>query len=157
MKLMKQLLKRMYHDYAVMIHGVDLKEIQRANVSLVKSKVPQIPSDYATFLTLTDGLYWNGLELYALNEREREKGAFKHTGIVQNHETYLSNSLLKKKLIVGEAPEELIAYYAPQNEYQIIDRYTHKVILKLPRFFDVLYFYAGDLMNKTIQTQIPNE
>ena len=157
MKLMKQLLNRMYHDYAIMVHGLDLKEIHQANVSLVKAKVPSIPSDYAVFLTLTDGLYWNGLELYALNEREREKGAFKHTGIVQNYETYLSNPLLKKKLIIGEAPEEFIAYYAPQNEYQILDRYTYKVILKLPRFFDVLYFYASNLIDKTDNTQTPNE
>ena len=157
MKLMKQLLKRMYHDYAVMVHGLELISIQRANVSLVKAGVPQIPSDYAAFLNLTDGLYWNGLELYALNERERENGAFKHTGIIQNHETYVSNPLLKKKLIIGEAPEEFIAYYAPQNEYQILDRHTYKVILKLPRFFDVLYFYAGDLMNKTNASQIPTE
>lgn len=145
MKLLKQLLKRMYHDYAVMFPGVDMIKIQQASVVLRKADLPQIPLDYATFLTMTDGLSWCGLELYSLNEHERDNGAFKHIGLLQSYEEQAQNPLLKKKLIIGQAPEELIVYYGAQNEYQILDRYSYRVILKLPRFFDVLYFYTGYL------------
>ena len=145
MKLLKQLLKRMYHDYAVMFPGLDVKRIQQASLLLRKAGSPQIPSDYVAFLTLTDGLSWNGLELYSLSEHERDNGAFKHIGLLQSYDEQSQNPLLKKKLIIGQAPEELIAYYPIQNEYQILDRYTYQVILRLPRFFDVLYFYTGHL------------
>ncbi|MBR5130368.1 MAG: hypothetical protein IKV03_04005 [Alphaproteobacteria bacterium] len=145
MKLLKQLLKRMYHDYAVMFSGIDAKQAQQASVLLRKSGVPQIPTDYIVFLTLTDGLSWNGLELYSLSEHERDNGSFKYVGLLQSFDEQSQNPLLKNKLILGQAPEELIAYYPVQNEYQILDRYTYQVILKLPRFFDVLYFYTGHL------------
>lgn len=146
MAVLKQLLKKMYHDYAVMFQGVDIKEVQKTSVSLVKAGVPQIPVDYAEFLSLTDGAAWNGLDLFSLSEHDRNEGAFKHTGIVQHYQTQLENPLLKKKLVLGTSPEELIVYYAPQSEYQILDRHNYKVIIKLPRFLDVLYFYAGTLM-----------
>lgn len=146
MKLLKQLLKRMYHDYAVMFAGCSANAILQANAYLTKAGVPAIPVDYAAFLELTDGLSWNGMECYGLNEHERANGAFKHTGILQSYEVQADNPLLKNKLVIGQATEELIVYYAPQNEYQILDRYTYRVIVKLPRFFDVLYFYAGALM-----------
>jgi len=149
MKLLKQLLKRMYHDYAVMFPGVDMIKIQQASVVLRKADLPQIPLDYATFLTMTDGLSWCGLELYSLNEHERDNGAFKHIGLLQSYEEQAQNPLLKKKLVIGQAPEELIVYYGGQNEYQILDRYTYRVILKLPRFFDVLYFYTGHLTDNS--------
>lgn len=146
MAILKQLLKKMYHDYGVMFKGVDVKEVQKASVSLVKDGVPQIPADYAEFLSLTNGLAWNGVDLFALSEHDRNQGAFKHTGILQHYKTQLENPLLKKKLVLGTAPEELIVYYAPQNEYQILDRNSYRVIIKLPRFFDVMYFYGGNLM-----------
>lgn len=146
MAVLKQLLKKMYHDYAVMFPGVDMKEVQKASVSLVKGGSIQIPSDYAEFLGLTDGLAWNGLDLFSLSEHDRNGGEFKHTGILQNYQTYLENPLLKKKMVLGTAPEELIVYYGPQNEYQILDKNSYNVIIKLPRFFDVLYFYGSGLM-----------
>ena len=149
MKLLKQLLKRMYHDYAVMFPGVDMIKIQQASVVLRKADLPQIPLDYATFLTMTDGLSWCGLELYSLTEHERDNVAFKHIGLLQSYEEQAQNPLLKKKLVIGQAPEELIVYYGGQNEYQILDRYTYRVILKLPRFFDVLYFYTGHLTDNS--------
>ncbi len=149
MKLLKQLLKRMYHDYAVMFPGVEMVKVQQASVVLRKADLPQIPMDYATFLTMTDGLSWCGLELYSLNEHERDNGAFKHTGLLQSYEEQAQNPLLKKKLVIGQAPEELIVYYGAQNEYQILDRYSYRVILKLPRFFDVLYFYTGHLTDRS--------
>lgn len=139
----------MYHDYAVMFPGVDMIKIQQASVVLRKADLPQIPLDYATFLTMTDGLSWCGLELYSLNEHDRDNGAFKHIGLLQSYEEQAQNPLLKKKLIIGQAPEELIVYYGAQNEYQILDRYSYRVILKLPRFFDVLYFYTGHLTDSS--------
>ena len=151
MRLLTQLLKRMYHDYAVMFPGVDAIKAQQSSVVLRKAGVSQIPNDYVAFLTLTDGLSWNGLELYSLNEHERDNGAFKHTGIMQNYDMHIQNPLLKKKLVIGQAPEELIVYYAPQNEYQILDRYSYRVIVKLPRFFDVLYFYTGHLTDSSVK------
>lgn len=153
MKLLHQVLKKMYQDYAVVFPAVDPKDVQRASVALVKAGVPQIPTDYIEFLSSTNGLFWNGLELFSLFEHEREKGAFTHTGIMESYATYAQNPLLKKKLVVGVAPEELIVYYPEAKEYQIVDRHTQSILVKLPRFFDVLCFYARDLIGEEMEAE----
>lgn len=146
MILMKQLLKKMYHDYAVFFPGIDAKEAQKASVILMKAGAPKIPSDYVEFLTMSNGMSWNGLTLFSLNEIDRADGAFRQPGIMQTYKEYLDNPLLNKKLVIGFAPEELIVFYPAQNEYQLVDKCSYNVIVKLPRFFDVLYFYGESLV-----------
>ncbi len=149
MKLLHQVLKKMYEDYAVIFPPADPKDVQKASVTLIKNGLPAIPSDYLELLTATNGFFWNGLELFSLTDQERENGAYTHTGILSSYLLQLSNPLLKKKLVIGSFPEELIVYDASKKEYQILDRSTYSVLLKLPRFFDVLYFYGRDLIEKS--------
>ncbi len=146
MKLMNGVLKRMYQEYAIVFPPASVDDIKQLSFMLLKSRQPQIPADYATFLQKTNGLFWNGLELYATTAQERNKGAFFHTGILQSFPVHADNPLLAGKLVVGMAPEEVIVYDGKTKEYQILDRYMYTVSLRLPRFFDVLYFYAKELI-----------
>lgn len=148
MKLLNQLLKKLYEDYAVVFPGVDALKVQQSSLTLFKAGVPVIPADYVSFLSVTNGLFWNGVAFFALNEQERDKGAFFHPGIMESYTLYQKNNLMRKKLLLGRAPEELIVYAAESKVYQLLDRYTYEVILTFPRFFDVLYFYARELMEK---------
>ena len=148
MTLLNKLLKKMYEDYAVVFPKVDSIKVQQSSLKLFKAGFPVIPTDYVVFLSMTNGLFWNGLTLFALTKQEREKGAFYHPGIMDTYAGYQKNTLMHKKLLLGYAPEELIVYVAEAKLYQILDRYTYEVILTLPRFFDVLYFYARELMEK---------
>lgn len=150
MSELKKCLKCLYENYAIVFPPVDAKTVQQASVKLVKSGVTPIPLDYVSFLSLTNGLSWNGMELFSLNNIERAKGAFHHPGIMDNFSFCQNNALMKRKLLLGYGWETLIVYDFAQKEYQLVDRYTYRVILSFPTFIEFLNHII-----KPIQKQLP--
>ena len=149
MKLIHVVLKAIYKDAAVVFNPVTLTDVQRASFEIVKNKGIKIPNDYAAFLTEVDGLSWNGLYLFSLNEKERQDGAFIHPGILQTYHKGLKNPIFKNRLLLGYGPEEIITYHAGKKEYQILSQYDYRILVRLPRFFDVLYYYTHTLFEDT--------
>jgi hypothetical protein len=143
-KMYKIIMKRMYEDKAVFYPPIDAMEVQKMAVGLVKAGCPKIPHDFAQFLTLSNGLSWNGLTIFATVEVKSEEVVEKHhPGIMQTYQVFLQNPLLKDKLVLGYSTEELIAWSGKEHDYQIISRYDYRVLLKLPRFVDILFYYAS--------------
>ena len=136
------ILNTMYQRYAMVFPPAAIMDIQRTSISLVKQGLIQIPTDYIQFLSVTDGLAWNGLELFSIYEHERKDCVFPGLQLQSYQATQNLKALYPKSLILGFAPEQLILYTAPQKEYLIINRYTFTPVVKLPRFADVLYFYC---------------
>ena len=148
MRVLHQVLKRIYQDYAVFYPPVDAHEIQMVNNALVQDGLAALPQDYMNFLMMTNGLFYNGLEMFATREHEREKGAFFHRAIVQMQRFYTSNPALNGKILLAQAPEEFVLYDFKRKEYQIMDRYSYGVFLKLPNLLDVFYYYAKPTIEK---------
>ena len=140
-------LNNMYQSFAFVFPPAPIMDIQRTSISLVKHGLVQIPNDYIQFLSITDGLNWNGLELFSIHEHERKDCVFPCIQLLPYQATQNLKSLFPKSLILGFAPEHFILYEAPQKEYIIVDRYTYAPIVKLPRFADVLYFYWETFSN----------
>ena len=70
------ILNNMYKNYALVFPPVEIMEIQRTSISLVKQGAVQIPNDYIQFLSITDGLNWNGVEFFSIHEHERKDCVF---------------------------------------------------------------------------------
>ena len=141
------ILNNMYQTYALVFPPAQIMDIQRASISLVKQGSIQIPNDYVQFLTVTDGLNWNGVEFFSIYEHERKDCVFPSIQLLKYQATQNLKSLYPKSLILGFAPEHLIIYEAPKKEYIILNRYTYAPVTKLPRFADVLYFYWDSFSN----------
>ena len=136
----------LYQNYAQVFAPAEMMDIQRTSIALVKKGWVQIPSDYIQFLRLTDGLSWNGLELFSIKEHERRDCVFGQPTLL-NYQTENSlKTLFPKALIIGRATEELIIYRTDLKEYHILDRYTYDPIIKLPRLTDVLHFYGESVL-----------
>ena len=140
-------LNNMYQTYAQVFPSVPIMDIQRTSISLVKQGLIQIPNDYVQFLTMTDGLNWNGIEFFSIHEHERKDCVFPSLQLLSYQATQNLKSLFPKSLILGFAPEHFILYESPKKEYTIINRYTYAPVVKLPRFVDVLYFYWDSFSN----------
>ena len=141
------LLNNMYQTYANVFSSVGLMDIQRVSIQLVKQGMIQIPNDYIQFLEITDGLCWNGLELFGIREHERKDCVFPSIQLLTYQGTQNLKSLFPKSLILGFAPEQLILYESAKKSYTIVDRYTYAPIVSLPRLADVLYFYWDAFSN----------
>ena len=140
-------LNNMYQTYAMVFPPAQIMDIQRTSISLVKQGLIQIPNDYIQFLTMTDGLNWNGVEFFSIHEHERKDCVFPSFQLMPYQSSQNLKSLFPKSLILGFAPEHLILYEASKKEYVVIDRYTFTPVAKLPRFADVLYFYWDSFSN----------
>ncbi len=136
----------LYQNYAQVFAPAQMMDIQRTSIVLVKKGWVQIPTDYIQFLRLTDGLSWNGLELFAIKEHDRRDSVFSQPTILNYQEENSLKSIFPKALILGRATEELIIYRSDLKEYHILDRYTYDPIVKLPRLTDVLHFYGESLL-----------
>ncbi len=136
------ILNKLYQNYAQIFTPADMMTIQRMSISFVKSGWIQIPSDYVQFLTLSDGLCWNGIELFGICEHERRDTVFLHPTLKEKQEDKIFQKVFFKTLLVGRGPEELILYSNETHSYHIVDRDTLDVMVKLPRLADVLYFYG---------------
>ncbi len=134
-------LNNMYQAYAMVFPPVSVMDIQRTSIQMVKNGLVQIPADYVQFLSVTDGLNWNGLELFSIHEHERKDCVFPCIQLVSYQATQNLKSLFPRALVLGFAPEHLVLYEATKKEYVIVDRYTYAPVVKLPRFADILYFY----------------
>ena len=141
------ILNNMYQNYALVFPSVSIMDIQRTSIQLVKQGLIQIPSDYIQFLSVTDGLNWNGMEFFSIHEHERKDCVFPNVQLLPFQATQNIKMLFPKSLILGMAPEHLILYEAPKKEYTIINRYTFAPVVRLPRLADVLYFYWDSFSN----------
>ena len=136
----------LYQNYAQVFAPAEMMDIQRTSIMLVKKGWIQIPVDYIQFLHLTDGLSWNGVELFAIHKHERRDSVFAQPTLMAYQEENSLKTLLPKALIVGRAVEELIVYRGDLKEYHILDRYTYEPVVKLPRLTDVLHFYGESVL-----------
>ena len=138
---MNTLLNNMYQNYASLFPPVTLTDIQRVSIQLVKQGLVQIPSDYIQFLEITDGLSWNGLELFSIYEHDRKDSVFPSVQLLSYQGSQHLKSLFPKSLILGVAMEYFVLYDSLKKEYLLVNRYTYEPVIKLPRLADVLYFY----------------
>lgn len=148
MRVLHQVLKKIYQDYAVFFPPAKINEIQKVNIQLVQTGLAALPQDYIDFLTMTNGIFYNGLELFATTSHEREKGAFFHRSIMEIQKLFSQNPSVKNKIILAQAPEEFVLYDFQKKEYQIMDRYSYTVFLKFPNLLDVIYYYTKPVLDK---------
>lgn len=148
MRVLTQVLRKIYKDYAIIYPPAERAEVHSLTAMLFQSGNGYLPTDYREFLMLTDGLYWNGIEFFSTREHERDKGAFFHRALLPMQAVFSKNNLMKNKIVLGIAPEELIVFDSGRKEYQLVDRYSYTVFVKFPAFVDVLYFYVRNILEK---------
>lgn len=148
MRVMHQVLKRIYQDYAVIFPPARMSEINAVNQKLVEMDLGYLPQDFAEFLQFTNGLFWNGLEIFATQEHERDKGSYFHREIIKTQMLYTQNPMVKGKIILAYSNEDVVAYDCFRKEYQILDRYTYTIFIKFPKFMDIIYYYTKSLFEK---------
>ena len=134
----RDILKELHDHYAVLFPGIEPMKVQQASVGLVKAGVPPVPADYVRLLAGTNGLSWNGMTLFSLENIERNKGAFFHPGIVQNISFCRNNPLMKRRLLLGTGWEELFVYDAGLKQYLLLDRYSYETVSAFDTVADFL-------------------
>ena len=94
---------------------------------------------------MTDGLIWNGLELYGTKAYEREEKSYSFPGIIDANMDFMGFEGLFNKIVVGRASEELIVYSFTDKRWQCIDRTDFSVTQVAPRFSELIHSFIEGL------------
>ena len=63
-------------------------EIEMLNTSLLMLNFSPLPDDYAAFLSRSDGLFYDGIELYGCSSHYRESKNYKFPNLLEINRNY---------------------------------------------------------------------
>lgn len=96
--------------------------IEQTNQELINSGNPPLPSDFCDFLSLCDGIYYDGLELFGTKEHPRPTKEYVFTNIIKANTPFSEYSFFSQKLIIGDMSENFIIYDSKNKLFAVIDR-----------------------------------
>jgi hypothetical protein len=101
----------------------DAKTVDSLRLRAREQLRSELPSGYAEFLMLHNGLDWDGLVIYA-SETLPIPGHVDRfiEGIVESNLGFRENARMKRFLVLGDSGMELYVHEPDVNEYSAIDR-----------------------------------
>ncbi|MGD9638017.1 MAG: YrhA family protein [Alphaproteobacteria bacterium] len=143
--MLNRILETLKKDNAVMFIPADDKAIRFSSSMLTSHYFSPIPPNYISLLKFSDGLIWNGVELFGTRSHEREKQGYILPGIIEVNLDFLGYDFFAGKILLGKVAEELFVYDARERKYLIIDRIDFAIGASFPTFSEALYLFVDDL------------
>lgn len=97
-------------------------EIVKASTLLAASGFCAIPEEYKSFLKLTDGFSYNGIEFFGIQSHNRTIKKYTFPDIAASTFHYKGYAFFRRKLVLGRISEALICYDKTSDDYTIVDR-----------------------------------
>lgn len=98
------------------------KEIDTINTWLLTQEFCALPQDYQSFLLQSNGMSYNGLDLYGSCTHYREIKNYTYPSLQTINQNFINYSFFKNKVIIGNWNESLIYYDPKGNYYALADR-----------------------------------
>ena len=96
--------------------------VQAVSERLAQRGFSPIPPDYADFLKLTDGLYFDGLEFLGAVAHPRPAKNYIFPDMSEINGGFVEYEFFQNCLIIGRISECFIAYDGGKNAFVLIDR-----------------------------------
>lgn len=139
MILLNALINQLRMKDALLFRSANLTEAQAVSIGLVKAGFGRIPRGYLKFLNLSDGLVWQDLELFGCASHERAGTVFDQQNLLTYQSKYAQGRFFARRLVLGRLTEALICYNSENQCYELVNRDSLMIMLKFPRFEDILY------------------
>ena len=143
--MLTRILNTLNKDNAVFFPPVDERSLRFINSLLPSHHFPPIPVDYISLLKQTDGLVWNGVELYGTRANDRDMLGYTLPGLIEANLDFNDVPPMNGKLLLGSAAEDLFVYDSVDQKYHIINRMDFSDGFIFPTFPDALYLFVDEL------------
>lgn len=100
-----------------------------------------IPEEYKTFLKLTDGISFNGIEFYGTTQHYRQEKDYTFPDLISVNKEYLNYDFFINKIIIGGISESLLLYDQTNKTYTITDRTNLRPHMEVNTFTDLLKIF----------------
>ena len=116
------LLKKAKEQYGCLFFdGANIEDIKHSDNFLKSMGFASIPKDFAKFLQMTDGFYYDGLEFLGTQAHPRPQKNYTFWGINEVNKDFADFEFFSNKLIIGRASEIFIIYNGNNSTYAIVD------------------------------------
>ncbi len=143
---MQEVIEILKKDVAVTFDAADTKGIKSVDTELSDRGFPKMPKEYADILKITDGLIWNGIELYGTKSYDRGLKGYTFPGIVEANTDFMGFDALEGKLVVGRMAEELLVYSEEDALWGCMDRMDFMVMQTAPSLKELLTTFVEGML-----------
>ena len=99
--MLTRILNTLKKDDAVFFDPVDERSLRFISSLLSSHRFPPVPVDYIALLKQTDGLSWNGVELYGTRANDRESAGYTLPGLIEANLEFQQVPPMRGKLLLG--------------------------------------------------------
>lgn len=143
--MLSRILNSLKKDNATFFPPVDERSQRFVSSLLASHRLPPLPLDYVALLKHTDGLSWNGIELYGTRANDREALGYTLPGLIEANLDYAHAAPMRGKLLLGRAAEELFVYDSMDQQFHIINRFDFSIGASFSTFSEALYLFVDEL------------
>lgn len=143
--MLSRILNTLKKDNATFFPSVDERSLRFVSSLLSSHRFPPVPPDYIALLKQTDGLSWNGIELYGTRANDREALGYTLPGLIEANLEFAQVAPMRGKLLLGRAAEELFIYDSMDQHFHIINRLDFSDSASFSTFSEALYLFVDEL------------
>ena len=142
---MERIIATLERDGAILFNPAEDRAIRFVSSMLTSHRFAGVPANYAEMLKKTDGIIWNGIELYGTRATERADGAYVFPGLIEANLEFLGYESAIGRLIIGRAAEEVFVFNSRERRYQVLDRLDFSVTGSFPTLREAVHSFVDEL------------
>lgn len=126
-ELIQQIEKKVSQFNLELTDGAEDKDIEIFVSQSLDRFNYKIPFVYIEFLKIVNGIFYNGIEIYATNEIHLNENVILE-GFIEANEIWRDDEDKKKYIVFAESGDALYVHNLTNNEYEYVDRITLDII-----------------------------
>lgn len=131
---------------AVTFPPANKEDISHIRNKLLELRFSDFPKDYIEFLSITDGLIWDGVEIYGTKSRYREDYDYTFDSVLVNNKNVIKFKYMQDRLFIGRTSENIILYCSKHKHYHAIDRLNISVKDSFDSIRDLFLCYFNNVI-----------
>ena len=120
--------------------GANDEQIASISQKLLKNNIPSIPESYINFLKTSNGLSFDGIELFGTEDIPREEKKYIFPSLFSSNQDFSNYEFFINKLIIGITSENFIIYDSETKKYSTIDAISLHTLEEFSDIKDLLSY-----------------
>lgn len=118
------------------------ENIEKTSTFLSTNNACPLPLEYINFLKTTDGLIFNGIELFGAQEHFRPQKHYTFPHLAALNAPYSEYKFFQRKVILGRLSESFLIFDCKDGFYAVVDRMRLRSRFECKTFAELLHYLS---------------